>query len=48
MRKEGLYAEALTDWMLEGEGASALLLNFTNINSESTAENLATRILRLI
>ena len=48
MRREGLYAEALTDWMLEGEGASALLLNFTNINSESTAENLATRISRLI
>jgi GntR family transcriptional regulator/MocR family aminotransferase len=48
MRKEGLYAEALTDWMLDGAGASALLLNFTNINSESTAENLATRISRLI
>jgi len=30
------------------DGASALLLNFTNIDSQGTAESLARRILRLI
>jgi GntR family transcriptional regulator/MocR family aminotransferase len=48
MRKEGLYAEALTDWTKDGEGASALLLNFTNIDSGKTAESLGRRILTLI
>ena len=31
MRQEGLYAEALTDWTKGADGASALLLNFTNV-----------------
>lgn len=48
MRDEGLYAEALTDWTAGHDGASALLLNFTNIASQSTAEALGTRILKLI
>ena len=48
MREEGLYAEALTDWMIGGEGASALFLSFTNIDSQRTAENFGRRILRLI
>ncbi|MGO6966927.1 MocR-like pyridoxine biosynthesis transcription factor PdxR [Rhizobium leguminosarum] len=48
MRREGLYAEALTDWMIEGESAPALLLNFTNIDSQRTAETLARRILKLL
>jgi len=48
MRREGLYAEALTDWMIEGETASALLLNFTNIDSQRTAETLARRISKLL
>ncbi|MFW2230058.1 MULTISPECIES: hypothetical protein [Rhizobium] len=48
MRREGLYAEALTDWMIEGEAAPALLLNFTNIDSQRTAETLARRILKLL
>ena len=48
MRKEGLYAEALTDWTMGNDGASALLLNFTNVDSQRTAENLGRRILRLI
>ena len=47
MRKEGLCGEALTDWTLDGDGASALLLNFTNIDSQDTAEKLGRRILRL-
>ena len=48
MRQEGLYAEALTDWTKGADGASALLLNFTNVDSQRTAENLGRRILRLI
>ena len=48
MREEGLYAEALTDWALGGDAASALLLGFTNIDSEDTAQNLGRRILKLL
>jgi GntR family transcriptional regulator/MocR family aminotransferase len=48
MREEGLYAEALTDWSLGSGGAPALLLNFTNIDSWRTAENLGKRILKLL
>lgn len=48
MRDAGLYGEALTDWTTDGEGPSALLLNFTNINSRGTAEALGQRILGLM
>ncbi len=48
MRTEGIYAEALSEWTMHGEGAAALLLNFTNIDSQSTAQKLGERILRLI
>jgi GntR family transcriptional regulator/MocR family aminotransferase len=48
MRQEGLYAEALTDWTKGADGASALLLSFTNVSSQRAAENLGRRILRLI
>jgi GntR family transcriptional regulator/MocR family aminotransferase len=48
MREEGLYAEALTDWSVRPDGASALLLNFTNVDSQRTAENLGRRIAKLI
>lgn len=48
MREEGLYAEALTDWRMGGDAASALLLSFTNIDSQDTAENLGKRILKII
>jgi GntR family transcriptional regulator / MocR family aminotransferase len=48
MREDGLYGEALTDWTMGHAGASALLLNFTNIASQRTAENFGRRILRLI
>jgi GntR family transcriptional regulator / MocR family aminotransferase len=48
MREEGLYAEALGDWTLGNDAASALFLNFTNVDSQRTAENLGRRILRLI
>jgi len=48
MQEGGLYAEALTDWSIEPGGTSALLLGFTNIDSEATAEKLAKRILKLL
>lgn len=48
MHEEGLYGEALTDWFVGGKGASALLLNFTNIDSRRTAESLARRLLKLM
>jgi GntR family transcriptional regulator/MocR family aminotransferase len=48
MLEEGLYAEALTDWTIGEKGASALLLGFTNIGSERTAEVLGKRILKLL
>jgi len=48
MREQGLYAEALSDWTTRSDGASALLLNFTNIDSRRTAENFGRHILRLM
>jgi GntR family transcriptional regulator / MocR family aminotransferase len=48
MREQNLYAEALTNWTTRNDGASALLLNFTNIDSQRTAESLGRRILRLM
>ena len=48
MLQEGLYGEALSDWTTGRDGASALLLNFTNIDSQDTAEKLGKRILKLI
>lgn len=48
MREDGLYGEALTDWTMGNDDAPALLLNFTNIDSQATAENLGKRILRLM
>lgn len=48
MREEGLYAEALTDWTMSGDEASALLVNFTNIASRNTAENFGRRIAKLM
>jgi GntR family transcriptional regulator/MocR family aminotransferase len=48
MRGEGLYAEALSDWAMGRNDASALLLNFTNVESRRTAEALALRIAKLM
>lgn len=48
MRADGLYAEALTEWSAGEGGASALLLNFTNIDSRKTAEALGRRILAIL
>lgn len=48
MKEEGLFAEALSEWSIKREEASALLLNFTNVDSQRTAEMLGKRILKLI
>jgi GntR family transcriptional regulator/MocR family aminotransferase len=48
MRKDGLYAEALTDWSMTGDGPPALLLGFTNIDSQAAAAQLGKRILKLL
>jgi GntR family transcriptional regulator/MocR family aminotransferase len=48
MREDGLTGEALTDWTMRSDSPSALLLNFTNIDSQATAENLGKRILKLM
>ncbi|MGH6978100.1 MAG: hypothetical protein ACRED4_02210, partial [Brevundimonas sp.] len=48
MRQDGLYAEALADWTRRDEGASALLVNFTNIQTQRIAEAYGERILKLI
>jgi GntR family transcriptional regulator/MocR family aminotransferase len=48
MQENGLAGEALTDWTINSDRASALLLNFTNIDSQRTAETLGKRILKLM
>jgi GntR family transcriptional regulator/MocR family aminotransferase len=48
MQEESLYGEALTDWTIGGRGTSALLLNFTNVDSQATAERLGKRLLKSI
>lgn len=48
MREAGLYAEALSDWTKGGGSVSALLVNFTNVESQAAAEKLGRRVLELI
>jgi len=48
MLQESLYGEALSDWFMGNDGDSALLINFTNIDSQNTAENLGQRLLTLL
>ena len=48
MREEGLYGEALSDWTVGSDAASAVFLSFTNINSQRSAENFGRRILKLM
>ena len=48
IRCHGMYAQALTDWSFSKQVEPALLLGFTNIDSEDTAEMLGKRILKLI
>jgi GntR family transcriptional regulator/MocR family aminotransferase len=53
MADDGLYGEALSDWAMDsdgadGEGAQALLVNFTNVASQAAAEALGRRIAALL
>lgn len=48
MREDGLYGEAMADWMVEGKGMPALLVSFTNIASRARAAELGTRLARLL
>lgn len=48
MKDEGLFADVLSEWSIKADEASALLLNFTNVDSQRTAETLGRRILKLI
>lgn len=52
MLDAGLYAEAMSDWMVAGSGAhaggSTILLGFTNIGSSEMAVKLGRRILKLM
>jgi GntR family transcriptional regulator/MocR family aminotransferase len=48
MLEAGMYAEALSDWSMSKNGAEALLLNFTNIDSQATAEKFGLRIRKLL
>jgi GntR family transcriptional regulator/MocR family aminotransferase len=48
MREDGLYGEAMSDWMIGGAGEPALLVGFTNIVSQADAEKLGRRILNLL
>jgi len=48
MREHGLYAEALSDWTRGRDRPSALLINFTNVDSRATAEALARRVAALM
>ena len=48
IRADGLYAEAMSDWMMTGSAEPAILLGFTNIASQAEATALGQRLLRLI
>ncbi|MET3896327.1 GntR family transcriptional regulator/MocR family aminotransferase [Devosia sp. UYZn731] len=48
MRDDGLYAEALSDWMINERRGDALLVNFTNVVTQSSAEALGQRIAKLL
>jgi len=48
MHESGLHGEALSDWTMGDDGTSAVLVNFTNIDSHATAVALAKRILLLL
>jgi len=48
LAEAGLYSEALSDWMIDGETAPALLVGFTNIDSRDTAMKLARRLQKIM
>jgi GntR family transcriptional regulator/MocR family aminotransferase len=48
MRENGLFAEPLFEWSVDHKQDAALLVNFTNVDSVTTAEVLGRRILALL
>ncbi|HVY15230.1 MAG TPA: PLP-dependent aminotransferase family protein [Rhodopila sp.] len=48
MRDDGLYAHALTDWVVQAKVAPAVLISFTNVESEQAARRLGERIMALL
>jgi GntR family transcriptional regulator/MocR family aminotransferase len=44
MRDAGLHGEALSDWAMRSQGEPALLINFTNVASQESAEALVRRL----
>jgi GntR family transcriptional regulator/MocR family aminotransferase len=48
MREQGMYGEALNNLTSSPDGAGAVLLNFTNIDSQEMAEALGRRIRALL
>lgn len=48
MRENGLFAEPLSEWSVDHKQDAALLVNFTNVDSVTTAEVLGRRILALL
>lgn len=48
MKKAGLYGEALSDWRAEGDGVNAVLIGFTNIETERAAFALASRLRQIM
>jgi GntR family transcriptional regulator / MocR family aminotransferase len=48
MRDQGMRGQALSYWSMNGRGEPALLVSFTNIDSQGTAEKLGKRILKLL
>ncbi|SDK69157.1 GntR family transcriptional regulator / MocR family aminotransferase [Methylophilus rhizosphaerae] len=48
MREKGLFAEALSDWTVDGGQLSTILINFTNIHSQNQAAEYGKTILDLL
>jgi len=48
LRAAGLYAEAMSDWTHDGDGAAAILVGFTNVASAAEARALAHRVRDLL
>jgi GntR family transcriptional regulator/MocR family aminotransferase len=48
MKDEGLYGEAMSDWMVEGDAPPAVLVSFTNIASRAVAAELGARLAKLL
>jgi GntR family transcriptional regulator/MocR family aminotransferase len=45
MRADGMHAHALSEWSVRAEPSPAILISFTNIQTESAARALGRRIM---